>query len=87
VLGYVTHATDRALWAFRIPDLTTPQLDIVRSWLDAIDQATQELEHQHLKRRDLKEVLTLQVDKKIEWAVDVGWDDSMKIRKLLPGEM
>ncbi|KAH8988482.1 carboxylesterase [Lactarius akahatsu] len=77
----------KAMWTFRIPDLTTPQLDIVRSWLDAVDQATQELEHQHLKRRDLKEVLTLQVNKKIEWAVDVGWDDAMKIRKLLPGEV
>lgn len=82
----MTHATDRAMWAFRIPELTTPQLEVVRSWLDAIDQATQELEHQHLKRRDLKEVLTLQVDKKIEWAVDVGWDDAMKMRKLFPGE-
>ncbi|KAH9060929.1 carboxylesterase [Lactarius vividus] len=87
MLGYVTHATDRAMWAFRIPDLTTPQLDTVRSWLDAVDQATQELEQQDLKRRDLKEVLTLQVDMKIEWAVDVGWDDAMKIRKLLPGEV
>jgi hypothetical protein len=82
----VTHGTDRAVWAFRIPDLTTPQLDIVRSWLDAIDQATQELEHQHPKSRDLKEVLTLKIDKKIEWAVDVGWDDAMKMRKLFPGE-
>ena len=86
MLGYVTHATDRVMWAIRSPDLTTSQLDIVRSWLDAIDQATQELEQQP-KRRDLKEVLTLQVNKKIEWAVDVAWDDSTKIRKLLPGEV
>ncbi|KAI9447936.1 carboxylesterase [Lactarius indigo] len=83
--GYVTHATDRAIWAFRIPDLTPPQLDTVRSWLGAIDQATQELDYE--QRRDLKEVLTLQADKKIEWAVDLGWDDAMKIRKLLPGEV
>ena len=74
------------MWAFRIPDLTTPQLEVVRSWLNAIDQATQELEHENLKKHDLKEVLTLQVDKKIEWAVDVGWDEAMKIRKSLPGE-
>jgi hypothetical protein len=73
------------MWAFRIPDLTTPQLDIVRSWLDAIDQATQELGHPP-KRRDMKEVLTLGDDKKIEWAVDVGWDKAMKMRKLFPGE-
>ena len=74
------------MWAFRIPDLTTPQLDVVRSWLDAVDQATQELEHQQPKRRDLKEVLTLEIDKKIVWTVDVGWDDAVKIRKLFPGE-
>lgn len=74
------------MWAFRIPDLTTSQLNVVRSWLNAVDQATQELEHQQPKRRDLKEVLTLEIDKKIEWTVDVGWDDAMKIRKLFPGE-
>lgn len=74
------------MWAFRIPDLTTPQLDVVRSWLDAIDQATQALGHEHPKRRDLKEVLTLKDDKKVEWAVDVGWEDATKMRKLFPGE-
>ena len=74
------------MWAFRIPDLTTPQLDVIRSWLNAIDQATQELENQHPRRRGLKEVLTLQIDKKIEWAVDDNWDDAMKIRNLFPGE-
>jgi hypothetical protein len=74
------------MWAFRVPDLTTPQLDVARSWLNAIDQATQELENQHPRRRNLKEVLTLQIDKKIEWAVDGIWDDAMKIRILFPGE-
>jgi hypothetical protein len=74
------------MWAYRSPDLTTPQMEVVRSWLDAIDQAIQELENQHLKKRDLKEVLTLQVDKKVEWAVDGGWDDAMNMRKLFPGE-
>ena len=74
------------MWAFRIPNLTTPQLDVVRSWLNAIEQATQELENQHPRRRDLKEVLTLQIDKKTEWAEDGSWDDAMKIRNLFPGE-
>ncbi len=75
------------MWTFRIPDLTSPQLEVVRSWLDTIDQGTQESEYLHQKRHGLNEVLTLQVDKMIKWAVDLSWDDAMKIRKLLPGEM
>ena len=86
-LGYVTHATDRILWTFRTPELTTPQVDVARAWLGAIDQATQELELQHLGNRKLKEVLALQADKQIVWTADEGWDGATKMRKLLPAEV
>ena len=85
-VGYVTHATDMVLWAFRIPELTDPQIDVARAWLGAIDQATQELDFSHTGRRNLKEVLALQADKQIEWTVDENWDEATKMRKLLPGE-
>jgi hypothetical protein len=75
------------LWAFRIPELTTPQVEIARAWLNAIDQATQELELRHPNKHGLKEVLTLQADKQVKWALDENWEDAMKMRKLLPGEI
>ena len=86
-LGYVTHATDRTLWAFRTPELTTPQVEVARAWLGAIDQATQELELQHPGKRNFKEVLALQADMQIEWTADEKWDDATKMRKLLPAEV
>jgi len=85
--GYVTHGTDRALWAFRIPELTTPQVEVARAWLNAIDRATQELELRHPNKRGLKEMLTLQADKQVKWTVDENWEDAMKMRKLIPGEI
>ena len=42
--GYVTHGTDRPLWAFRENILTPNQVTIARTWLDAIDSATKEAE-------------------------------------------
>lgn len=84
-IGYVTHGTDRALWAFR--DLTAPQVAVARAWLDAIDQATQELDFQHPDRRDWKKILALQTDREIEWTTDENWEDATKMRKLFPGEL
>lgn len=84
-IGYVTHGTDRALWAFR--GLTAPQVAVARAWLDAIDQAIQELESQHPDKRDWKKVLALQTDRQIEWTTDENWEDATKMRKLLPGEL
>ncbi|KAI0307070.1 Alpha/Beta hydrolase protein [Multifurca ochricompacta] len=85
--GFVTHATDRSLWAFRIPELTTAQVEVARTWLNAIDQATQELGLHRPGKRGLKEVLTLKADRQIEWTADESWDDAMKMRKLFPGEL
>jgi hypothetical protein len=83
-IGYVSHATDRVLWAFRVSALTVPQVDVARAWLCAIDQATQELGIQYPNKRNVKEVLALQADKQIEWVADENWDDATKMRKLLP---
>jgi len=35
----------------------------------------------------LKEMLTLQADKQVKWTVDENWEDAMKMRKLIPGEI
>jgi hypothetical protein len=83
--GYVTHGTDRALWAFR--GLTAPEEAVARAWLDAIDQATKQLEFRHPDKRDWKKILALQTDKQIEWTTDENWEDATKMRKLLPGEL
>jgi len=85
--GYVTHGTDRPLWVFRIPELTAPQVQVARAWLDAIDHATQELKLRHPDKRSLKEVLALQADKRIEWSADANWDEATRLRKVLPGEL
>ena len=83
--GYVTHGTDRPLWAFR--GLTAPQMEVARAWLDAIDQGTQKLESLHPDKRDWKRVLALQTDQQIEWTTDENWNDATKMRKLFPGEL
>lgn len=82
--GYVTHGTDRPLWAVR--DLTAPQMEVARAWLNAIDRETQELEFPHPDKRDWKRVLTLQNDQQIEWTTDENWHDATKMRKLFRGD-
>ena len=83
--GYVTHGTDRPLWAFR--GLSGPQMEVARAWLDAIDRETQELQFLHPDKRDRKRVLALQTDQQIEWTTDENWNDATKMRKLFPGEL
>jgi hypothetical protein len=62
---------------------------VARAWLDAIDQATQELESRHsgTDKRDWKKLLALQKDKHIEWTADVNWEAATKMTKLFPGEL
>ncbi|KAJ3539758.1 hypothetical protein NMY22_g4591 [Coprinellus aureogranulatus] len=43
-LGYVTHGTDRPLWALRLPSLTEKQQVIARKWLDTIDEGCYKME-------------------------------------------
>lgn len=39
----MTHATDRSLWALRLPWLTEEQQLVARKWLDVIDEECKKL--------------------------------------------
>lgn len=83
--GYVTHGTDRALWALRLPTLEPLQADVARKWLDAIDAAVRSVEAQG-NTKGLQEVLALKEDKTIGWRGDDRWDELMRLRVALPSE-
>ncbi|TBU43885.1 carboxylesterase [Dichomitus squalens] len=82
--GYVTHGTDRALWALRVPLLEGDQGTVARNWISAITQ--------YVKRAEagdtlpLKTVVTLSEDRAIREVEDSKWDEYMRLRKTLPGE-
>ncbi|KAI0084081.1 carboxylesterase [Irpex rosettiformis] len=84
--GYVTHGTDRALWAFRLPTLQEDQVGVARSWLDAIAREVEALEKAGKPLRTAREVLALRKDKSIGWEEDARWEHYMKLRCALPGE-
>ncbi|KAI6044174.1 Alpha/Beta hydrolase protein [Pisolithus marmoratus] len=84
--GYVTHATDRCIWALRVPILNSQQREVAMAWLDAIDKEFSILERQRKQTRVLNEALTLREDQTIGWAEDRDWDRLMEIAKVLPGE-
>ncbi|EED80621.1 predicted protein [Postia placenta Mad-698-R] len=83
--GYVTHGTDRALWALRIPNLEPQQAEVARKWLDAIDAEVKQVE-EHGNGRDLQEVLALNEDRTIGWKPDERWNELMRLRAALPSE-
>ncbi|RPD60223.1 carboxylesterase [Lentinus tigrinus ALCF2SS1-7] len=84
-LGYVTHATDRVLWAFRLPSLQDDQPSVARAWLSTVAD--------YVKRAEagqglpLKTVLALTESKEIREVVDEKWDEYMRMRTTLPGEV
>ena len=82
-VGYVTHATDRPLWTFRLSTLTDDQVPVVRRWLDTVAREFDTLEE---SKHGMKEVLVLTANKEIEWREDVNWDRLMKMTDALPGE-
>lgn len=87
----MTHGTDRSLWAFRLPVLTSAQIDVARAWLDAIDEEVEKMkskgsEYNFEENGGVKEVLALKKDMTIGWAVDERWEEIMKLTKVLPGE-
>ncbi|PCH34967.1 carboxylesterase [Wolfiporia cocos MD-104 SS10] len=84
-LGYVTHATDRAFWALRLPILEPDQADIARQWLDTIDVEIKYAEANG-NQRGLREVLALKEDKTIGWVEDDRWNAVMRLCEALPGE-
>ena len=85
-LGYVTHATDRSIWAFRLPLLKDDQVAIARSWLNVIAREVEALEQEGTAKHTQGQVLTLTTDRTIEWQVDKYWDQYMRVCSALPGE-
>ncbi|THH16881.1 hypothetical protein EUX98_g9230 [Antrodiella citrinella] len=85
-LGYVTHATDRPLWALRLPILHPDQANVAHAWLDAVDAEVKTLEMKGVTGRGAREMLTLKEDKTIAWTEDGRWDEVSKLLKVLPGE-
>lgn len=90
-LGYVTHGTDRCLWAFRLPVLTPPQVDVARAWLNTIDEEVKKMkssgsEYNSGENGDVRKVLTLYEDMSIGWTMDERWEEIMRLTKVLPGE-
>ncbi|KDQ52807.1 hypothetical protein JAAARDRAFT_197885 [Jaapia argillacea MUCL 33604] len=80
-LGYVTHGTDRALWALRIPSLEADQVPIATAWLDAIDDGIKNLEKGN--EQGLQKVMALKEDRTIGWIDDERWEQVMKVGEAL----
>ncbi|THH06858.1 hypothetical protein EW145_g3793, partial [Phellinidium pouzarii] len=57
--GYVTHATDRAIWCFLETTMTAEEQNVARAWLDAVDAALREAEADGPAVRDVRDVLIL----------------------------
>lgn len=84
--GYVTHATDRSLWAFRLPVLENDQVAIARAWLNVMAREVEELEEHGGAKHAAGQVLALTRDKQIQWQEDSLWDQHMRMASALPGE-
>ena len=80
----MTHATDRVLWAFRLPALKDDQASVARAWLTTVDT--------YVKREEagqvmpFKTVLALTEEKEIQEVADEKWEVYMRMRSTLPGE-
>ncbi|KAF8638405.1 hypothetical protein AX17_002230 [Amanita inopinata Kibby_2008] len=78
--GYVTHGTDRSLWALRIPSMTADQTALARNWLNRFFDEADALQ-EHGATRDVRTVLKLESDQVIRWSEDKRWDDFSEIIK------
>ncbi|KAL0954085.1 hypothetical protein HGRIS_005232 [Hohenbuehelia grisea] len=84
--GYVTHGSDRPLWAFRTPVLNDEQVATTRRWIDRVDEETKALEEGKSLGYCPEKVLTLREDQSIDWCDDNRWSDLMKLLDALPVE-
>ncbi|KAJ7460686.1 Alpha/Beta hydrolase protein [Mycena latifolia] len=82
--GYVTHGSDRTLWAFRIPNLTSSQVDIARNWLGRVAEELEAVESAGKPLRGPKDILILAEDRGVEWTEDLQWDEKMRLLSALP---
>lgn len=85
-IGYVTHGTDRPLWAYRVPTLKANQLGVARQWIATIDEEISALEHAGKPLRSVQDILTLKEDRSITWTEDKKYAEIMRLTKVLPGE-
>ncbi|PIL23205.1 hypothetical protein GSI_14514 [Ganoderma sinense ZZ0214-1] len=84
-LGYVTHATDRSLWAMRLPVLKDDQSTVARSWVSTIMDYVRRAEAGDVL--PLKTIVALTEDKEIREMEDTKWGEYMRLRTTLPGEV
>ncbi|KAF7317744.1 Carboxylic ester hydrolase [Mycena kentingensis (nom. inval.)] len=84
--GYVTHGTDRMLWAFRVPNLTESQMDVARNWLDRVQEETTAIEKAGKSVHGLRDILVLGLgkDDAIGWTEDALWEEKMRLLDALP---
>ncbi|KAF9497822.1 carboxylesterase [Pleurotus eryngii] len=80
--GYVTHGTDRLIWALRLPVLDPRQADIARRWLDTIAKETRNVQHGNLSGGAAK-ILILGKDGCLNWGHDGKWEDVMRLVEAL----
>ncbi|KAF8997843.1 carboxylesterase [Cyathus striatus] len=83
--GYVTHGSDRCLWALRVPNLDEDQVGVAKDWVDKVQKEIKQLEWN--SRRSQIELLALQEDKSIGWTKDHKWEWFMKLHDIVPGEV
>lgn len=84
---YVTHATDRCLWAVRIPSLNLPQKEKALEWLDVVDREVEIMEREGHSGKPLELALTLKENQSIAWSEDARWEQLLIIAGVLPGEL
>ncbi|KAH6915737.1 Alpha/Beta hydrolase protein [Coprinopsis sp. MPI-PUGE-AT-0042] len=77
-LGYVTHGTDRSLWAFRLPFLTDEQVEIARDWLNRVASEAEKLIDGSSRAPELEQVFCLRKDG-IGWETDERWEELAKL--------
>ncbi len=80
----MTHATDRALWAFRLPSLQDDQANIARKWVSTVADYVKRAEAGQVS--PLKTILALTEDKEIREVQDTKWDEYLRLSKALPSE-
>ncbi|KAJ7493353.1 Alpha/Beta hydrolase protein [Mycena galericulata] len=82
--GYVTHGTDRVLWAFRVPTMIKSQIEIARNWLTRVYEELDAVESAGEPLRGPQAILVLAEDKGVEFTEDLQWDEKMRLLSALP---
>jgi len=82
--GYVTHGTDRVLWALRFPSLEQDQVGIAKGWLKKVAEEVNKImiNGGSTGLADVRNMLTLKEDRSIAWTKDEKWDALIKLEKI-----